>query len=78
MSQAARAQRARRKTPREQRPESAQAGRRVGPAEPVRRGQAAGIQSSASYYEGDPSRCGYMTYMTTDTLPSGVSLLYGP
>lgn len=38
---------------------------------------AAGIQSSASYYEGDPSRCGYMTYMTTDTLPSGVSLLYG-
>jgi len=39
---------------------------------------AAGVQSSASYTSPNVGGCNYMTYMSTDTLPTGVSLLYGP
>lgn len=38
---------------------------------------AAGIQSSGSF-NATTGAAYYVTYMTTDTLPSGVSLLYGP
>lgn len=38
---------------------------------------AAGIQSSGSFNE-TTGVASYLTYMTTHTLPSGVSLLYGP
>jgi Trypsin len=38
---------------------------------------AAGVQSSGSF-NSTTSVAYYLTYMTTDTLPSGVSLLYGP
>jgi hypothetical protein len=38
---------------------------------------AAGIQSSGSF-NASTGTAYYVTYMTTDTLPSGVSLLYGP
>jgi streptogrisin C len=39
---------------------------------------AAGVQSSASWTGSGAGGCVYMTYMSTDYLPTGVSLLYGP
>ena len=36
-----------------------------------------GIQSSASYSSPDTGGCSYMTYMSTDFLPSGTTLQYG-
>lgn len=39
---------------------------------------AAGVQSSASYTGSGAGGCVYMTYMSTDYLPTGVTLLYGP
>jgi hypothetical protein len=36
-----------------------------------------GIQSSANYSSPDTGGCGYLTYMSTDFLPSGTTLQYG-